>query len=130
MQQEVPTSSAAASASSPPAKPDVIELTTKAQFNEIISNTTTDVFVVDFYTTWCGPCKRIAPEIAKLALRPEYQSVHFCKIDAENPEMESVAEACKVEAFPTFCFFREGKVIDKIEGGPVGRIVQILNKNV
>lgn len=68
--------------------------------------------VVDFYATWCGPCKAIAPQLEKM--NTEYENVNFYKVDVdESPE---VAGYCGVSAMPTFIMFKDGKGLGKIVG--------------
>ena len=69
--------------------------------------------VVDFFATWCGPCRMISPAFAKIA--EKYGSrgdVAFLKVDVDQ-----VPEA-NVRAMPTFRIYRDGKLVDEIEGAP------------
>ncbi len=69
--------------------------------------------VVDFWATWCGPCKMIAPAIEDLA--KEYAGkVKIGKIDVdENPQ---TATTYGVMSIPTVMFFKHGKVMDQVVG--------------
>lgn len=78
----------------------------KAKFGEAGSK----LVVVDFYATWCGPCKMIAPQIEEMeANLPE---VVFCKVDVD--EAEDVAHEHGINAMPTFIFFKDGKKVINI----------------
>ncbi|XP_059167084.1 uncharacterized protein LOC131949283 isoform X2 [Physella acuta] len=83
----------------------------KAEFDQLIA-TEKNLIVVDFFATWCGPCKAIAPHLAKWA--EEYDDVTFIKIDVD--ENEDTAEACGISAMPTFHFYKNGKKVDEIVG--------------
>ncbi|MDD5561483.1 MAG: thioredoxin [Candidatus Omnitrophica bacterium] len=69
--------------------------------------------LVDFWATWCGPCKMIAPHIDELA--KEYTGrIKIGKIDVDsNPR---VATEYGVMSIPTIIFFKKGKVLSQIVG--------------
>ena len=69
--------------------------------------------VVDFWATWCGPCRMVAPVIAELA--KEYDGrVVVGKCDVE--ENEDLAMEFGIRNIPTILFFKGGEVVDKIVG--------------
>jgi thioredoxin 1 len=69
--------------------------------------------VIDFFATWCGPCKRIAPIFETLADK-FYPKVQFFKVDVdESPEL---AEKFNISAMPTFVFLKDGKIVKRVEG--------------
>lgn len=68
--------------------------------------------VIDFYATWCGPCKKVAPVFEKLA--QIYPSIVFLKVDVD--ESAEVAEKFEVQAMPTFLFIKDGRIVKRIEG--------------
>ena len=69
--------------------------------------------VVDFWATWCGPCKMIAPVIEELA--KEYDNkVKIGKVDVdENP---NISGRFGVMSIPTIMFFKGGKVMEQTVG--------------
>lgn len=72
-----------------------------------------DKVLVDFFATWCGPCKFIAPMLEDLAdeLEPGQQIV---KLDIDqNPQ---VANQYMVTAVPTMIMFQDGKEIGRLVG--------------
>ena len=69
--------------------------------------------VLDFWATWCGPCKKIAPLIEELA--EEYKDqVVVGKVDVE--ENDDIAVQYRVRNIPTVLFIKNGEVQDKIVG--------------
>ena len=81
-------------------------------FKELIGNG--KPAVLDFWATWCGPCRRVAPIIDELAA--EYDGrVNIGKCDVE--ENEELAAQFKVSSIPTILFFdAEGNVKNRIVG--------------
>ncbi|KAL2822703.1 thioredoxin-like protein [Aspergillus cavernicola] len=70
--------------------------------------------VVDFFATWCGPCKAIAPVVGKLS--ETYTDVRFIQVDVDKAK--SIAQEHQVRAMPTFVLYKDGKLLDKrIVGG-------------
>jgi thioredoxin 1 len=69
--------------------------------------------VVDFWATWCGPCRMVAPVIAKLAEKYDGQ-IAVGKCDVE--ENEDLAAEFGIRNIPTILFFKNGEVVDKIVG--------------
>ena len=69
--------------------------------------------VVDFWATWCGPCRMVAPIIEELAKKYEGQVV-IGKCDVE--ENEDLTGEFGIRNIPTILFFKNGEVVDKVIG--------------
>lgn len=72
----------------------------KAEFDQYINDNTDKLIVVDFFATWCGPCKVIAPKLVEHSNSPQYEDkTVFLKVDVDNvPEL---AQEYGVRAMPT-----------------------------
>ncbi|MHB0949164.1 MAG: thioredoxin [Gemmatimonadaceae bacterium] len=69
--------------------------------------------VVDFWATWCGPCRMIAPILDQIAT--EYDGkVKVTKLDVDANI--KTATRFNVRSIPTILFFKDGKVVDQIVG--------------
>jgi thioredoxin 1 len=74
--------------------------------------------VIDFFATWCGPCKRVAPFFEKLA--EEYVGMKFLKVDVD--ESAEIAEEFQIRAMPTFVFLKDGVVVKRVEGADMAQL--------
>ncbi len=83
----------------------VQNITTK-EFKEKIS---TGKVLVDFYATWCGPCKMLSPIVDELS--DEINDVKFYKVDVDEEEL--LAEEFNVESIPTLLIFENGKLVKR-----------------
>lgn len=80
--------------------------------------------LVDFWATWCGPCRLIAPIIDELA--EEYDgTVRVGKVDVDNNQ--KIAMQYGIRSIPSLLIFKNGKVVDTIVGAvPKSQIVNRL----
>jgi thioredoxin 1 len=71
------------------------------------------VTVVDFWATWCGPCRMIAPILEQLSV--EYAGkVKVTKMDVDNNQKTPMR--FNVRSIPTLLFFKDGKLVDQVIG--------------
>lgn len=70
--------------------------------------------VLDFWATWCGPCRMLAPIMDDLAKKYEGQVI-VGKIDAE--ECDDLVSKFGVRNLPAIFFIKDGQVVDKLVGG-------------
>jgi thioredoxin 1 len=69
--------------------------------------------VVDFWATWCGPCRMIAPILDQLAA--EYQGkVRVAKLDVDSNQKTTMR--FNVRSIPAMLFFKDGKLVDQVIG--------------
>lgn len=85
---------------------------TDQNFQDEVINSSVPV-LVDFFATWCGPCKMLAPVIEELA--SEYEGkVKIGKLDVDDSPM--AAQTYGVQSIPTLLIFKGGQVVDKMVG--------------
>ncbi len=70
-------------------------------------------FVVDFWATWCGPCRMVGPIVSEMAEKYDGKIV-VGKCDVE--ENEDLAAEFGIRNIPTILFFKNGEVVDKLIG--------------
>jgi thioredoxin 1 len=83
-----------------------------SEFENVVLKSEVPV-LVDFFATWCGPCKMIAPSIDQLSTEMEGKA-KIVKIDID--ESGDLAGNYKVMSVPTLMFFKGGKPVDQIVG--------------
>jgi len=100
-----------------------ITITDENFASEVINST--EPVLIDFWATWCGPCKMIAPIVEELA--GEFNGkIKIGKLDVDNNQQTSIEYG--VRSIPTLLIFKDGKVRDTIIGAvPKSNIVQKLN---
>lgn len=78
-----------------------------SNFNEEITNTD-KLVLIDFFATWCGPCKMLSPIISEIA--NEYSnSVKVCKVNID--ENQDLALKYNIMSVPTLIFLKNGQVV-------------------
>ncbi|XP_071847688.1 thioredoxin-like [Apostichopus japonicus] len=102
----------------------VKQIANMAELDAALKEAGDKLVIVDFYAEWCGPCKRIAPDIKKLA--EEHTDVVFLKVDVD--EAEDVAAAKGIEAMPTFHFYKSGDKVVEFTGANLEQLKKHLDE--
>lgn len=103
----------------------VSEIPSAADFDKALA-VAGKLVVVDFFATWCGPCKMISPMVEKFS--NEYTQADFYKVDVD--QVPEVAQKNEVSSMPTFILFKDGKQIAKVVGANPAGVKQAIASNV
>ena len=81
------------------------------KFNDIINGE--QLTLVDFFATWCGPCKQMHPVLEQLKQQLG-DSIRIVKLDVDKNE--ALASAYRIQSVPTLMLFRSGQVVWRQSG--------------
>ena len=87
-----------------------VKLTAEAFSSEVLCSDRP--VIIDFWATWCGPCKMIAPVIAEIA--EEHPEWKVCKVNVDD--QVELAQRFGIMSIPTLLAFRDGKLIKQSVG--------------
>ncbi len=94
--------------------------------NEVIDSKTP--VLVDFWATWCAPCRAIAPSLEELATQYKGQ-VKIAKVDVD--ENQQIAQQFGIRSIPTLLVFKGGKVVEQLVGAvPKTKLEDALKKHL
>jgi putative thioredoxin len=102
------------------------DVTTASFETDVIAASMEAPVVVDFWATWCGPCKQLAPALEK-AVAATRGKVRLVKVDIDkNPDL---AQALRIQSIPTVYAFFQGRPVDAFQGAlPDSQVKQFVDR--
>ena len=95
------------------------------KFNDIINSG--QLTLVDFFATWCGPCKQMHPVLEQLK-QELGDSIRIVKLDVDKNE--ALAAAYRIQSVPTLMLFRSGQVVWRQSGAlRLNDLISVINQN-
>ena len=99
------------------------EIQSTTEFNELVKSE--KYLLVDFSAEWCGPCKRLKPQLEELS--DFYKGVKFLKVDVDS--QSELAEYHKIEAMPTMMFYVNGTLqSESVKGANIEKVKSLCAK--
>ena len=102
----------------------VTKITDLDTFNKIIHENKPNI--VNFSSSWCGPCKAFAPTFERIASLSSI-TVGFYKVECDTCESD-LGDVVDVSAFPTFRLYNGGNVLSEVTGASVERVQSLVSK--
>lgn len=98
----------------------------KNDFDTKLDEAGDKLIVIDFFATWCGPCKIIAPYMEELSTK--YENVVFLKVDVD--ENEEIASEYNVTCMPTFVFVKNKAKVNDFSGANKDKLKELVEKHM
>ena len=99
------------------------EVQSTTEFNELVRSE--KYLLVDFSAEWCGPCKRLKPQLEELS--DVYKGVKFLKVDVDS--QSELAEFHQIEAMPTMMFYVNGTLqSESVKGANIEKVKSLCAK--
>lgn len=96
---------------------------TAAEFNDTINGN--DIVLVDFWASWCGPCRAFAPTFKKAS--EEHPDIVFAKVDTEAEQ--ELSAAAQIRSIPTLMVFKKGNLVFNQAGAlPPAALEQLIQQ--
>jgi thioredoxin 1 len=84
--------------------------------------------IVDFWATWCGPCRMLSPLLDEVE---EEMADKIVVVKVNVDDADEIAMRYRIMSIPTLLFFREGQLVDKTVGAmPKNLLVEKINANL
>jgi thioredoxin 1 len=97
-----------------------------ANFNDLIKSDTP--VLIDFFATWCGPCKAMGPILQDVS-RKVGDKARVLKIDVDRNQQ--VAQKYQIQSVPTVMLFKSGKMLWRQSGVvPADQLVRVINQHL
>ena len=87
----------------------MVKYITAKELDELLQNTDKTVFC-DFWASWCGPCRMLAPVFEEISDKYEGEAV-FVKIDIDEEDSEAAAIKYGISSIPNIIVFKDGKPV-------------------
>lgn len=103
-----------------------MKVATNTNFDELLQDS--KLVIVDFWATWCGPCRMISPILDEVEEEmPDKITVVKVNVD----DADEIAGRFRIMSIPTLLYFKDGKMVDKTVGAmPKHALIEKINANL
>ena len=102
------------------------KIATNTSFDELLQSE--KLVIVDFWATWCGPCRMLSPLLDEVEAEMEDQ-VEVVKVNVDDAD--EIALRYRIMSIPTLLFFKNGQMVDRSVGAmPKSALVDKINANL
>ena len=102
------------------------KIATNTSFQELLQDT--KLVVVDFWATWCGPCRMLSPILDEVE---EEMSDKITVVKVNVDDADQIAMQYRIMSIPTLLFFKNGQLVDKTGGAmPKNQLIDKINSNL
>ena len=102
------------------------KIATNTNFDELLQEE--KLVIVDFWATWCGPCRMLSPLLDEVEAEMEDQ-VEVVKVNVDDAD--EIAMRYRIMSIPTLLFFKNGQMVDRSVGAmPKSALVDKINANL
>ena len=102
------------------------KIATNTNFDELLQDE--KLVIVDFWATWCGPCRMLSPLLDEVEAEME-DKVEVVKVNVDDAD--EIAMRFRIMSIPTLLFFKNGQMVDRSVGAmPKSALVDKINANL
>ena len=102
------------------------KIATNENFTELLQDPR--LVIVDFWATWCGPCRMLSPLLDEVE---EEMADKITVVKVNVDDADEIAAKFRIMSIPTLLFFKNGEVVDKTVGAmPKNTLAERINSNI
>ena len=102
------------------------KIATNTSFDELLQSE--KLVIVDFWATWCGPCRMLSPLLDEVEAEME-DRIEVVKVNVDDAD--EIAMRYRIMSIPTLLFFKNGEMVDRTVGAmPKSTLVDKINANL